>query len=155
MKRTISVSAAALAAALLLLGPAAAEAQISTSISGGPAGPTGDAADLAETGFTVQGRAGLSLILAGLHANAGFTRLSGKDSFDDADFFNVGAGAKVGLGPLFWVGANANYYAGGDIDNEVGIVPEVGASIGPLEAVADFKITGDINFWSLRVGLSF
>jgi len=157
MNRISSLVICALAASALLVVPTTAEAQISGSISGGIAGPTGDAGDVADNGFTVQGRAGLSLLLAGVHANAGFTSLPGKDELDagDADFFNVGVGAKVGLGALFWVGANANYYFDSDIENEMGIVPEIGASIGPLEAIVDWKATGDVNFWTLRAGLRF
>ena len=156
MKRTSVLTLGLLTAAALLAAPSAAEAQLSTSVSAGVAGPTGDAGDIADTGFTVQGRVGLSLLVAGLHANGGFTRLPGKDSVgaDDADVWNVGVGAKFGLAPLLWVGANANYYTG-DGSDEMGIVPEIGVSIGPLEAIADYKVTGDVKFWSLRVGIGF
>jgi len=155
MKRITSLTLGALAVGALMVAPTAAEAQLSASITGGIANATGDAGDVTDSGFTVQGRAELSLLLAGVHANAGFTRLSGADGFEDADLWNAGVGARVGLGPLLWVGANGNYYAGGDIDNEFGIVPEVGASIGPLEAIIDYKATGDIKFWSIRAGLRF
>lgn len=155
MKRITSIAVGIMASGALLFAPSAAEAQLAGSITGGIVGGTGDTGDVTDSGFTVQGRAELSILFAGVHANAGFTRLNGADSFGDADFWNAGVGARLGLGTLLWVGANANYYLGDDIENEVGIVPEVGVSLGPLEAIADFKITGDVNFWSLRAGIRF
>jgi hypothetical protein len=163
MNRSFTFVSGLFVAVILALAPSAGSAQLAGSITGGVAGPTGDAGDLFDPGFTVQGRAELSLLFAGVHANGGFTRLSGKEitaagvtvESDAVDFFNVGVGARVGLGALLWAGANANYYIGSDVDNELGIVPEVGASLGPIEAIADFKITGDVNWWSIRAGIRF
>lgn len=163
MHRFLACTTTAFVAAILAFAPSAASAQLAGSITAGVAGATGDLGDITDRGFTLQGRAELALLFVGVHAGAGYTRLSGKEitiagetvESDAIDFYNAGFGARLGLGALLWVGANANYYIGSGADNDWGLVPEIGASIGPIEAIADYKLTGDAKWWSLRAGIRF
>lgn len=141
--------------ALLLASPHDAEAQIATSVAAGVAHPVGDLDDAVDSGFTLRGQAGLSLLVAGLHAQVGYTRFPGDDvggvEIEDVDFFHAGVGGRLGLG-LAWVGLNAAYFTG-DGEDGVGLLPEVGVGLGPLEAVADGRLDGDAKWVAVRVGL--
>lgn len=163
MTRLLGRVAAVSALGLLLLAPTSAEAQLSGSITGGLSNPTGVLGDLNDRGFTVQARGELSLLIAGVHAGVGYTRFAGKDididevstKSDPLGVYNVGVGGRVGLGLVLWVGANGNYYFGDINGGDFGLVPEVGASLGPIEAIVDYKITGDLKWFSARVGFRF
>lgn len=142
----------------LVLVPTAAAAQISGSVGGGVAAPTGDLGDAYDTGLTVRAQAGVSLLVASVHGQVGWTRFPGKEltggvDVEDIDFFHAGVGGRFGLG-LFWVGLNAAYFSG-DGDDGLGFFPEVGAGFGPIEAVADYRLDGDAHWLGLRAGLRF
>jgi hypothetical protein len=138
--------------------PVASEAQIQTSIGAGIAVPTGDFGDVADNGYTVRGQLGVSLLLASVHAQVGWTRFPGPEiagiEADDADIWHAGVGGRFGLG-LFWVGLNAAYFGGDGEDDGLGFFPEVGLGLGPLEAVADYRIDGDAKWLGLRAALKF
>ncbi|MEJ2504044.1 MAG: hypothetical protein P8177_12170 [Gemmatimonadota bacterium] len=137
----------------IALAPADGNAQIYSSVGAGVAVPTGDFGDNFDTGWTVRGQLGLSFVLVDGHVQAGWSRFPGKDSVEDADIYHAGVGARVGLGLVF-VGANAAYFFG-DGEDGVGFFPEIGAHIGPIEAVADYRIDGDNKWLGARVGLRF
>lgn len=139
--------------ALTLIPARGVEAQLSTSIGAGVAGGLGDFGDAYDSGWTLRGQAGLNLLLAGLHAQAGVTRLDGTEGRDGTTIFQGGIGGRLGVG-LFFVGANANYYIGDAIENGVGFAPEVGLSFLMLEAVADIRLDDD-HMWGVRVALKF
>jgi hypothetical protein len=144
----------------LALGLSAAplSAQTYGSLGLGAAVPTGDFGDIYDTGYTIRGQAGVSLVLADVHLQTGVSRFSGQEiaageSTDDIAVYHAGAGARLGLG-LIWVGANAAYFFG-DGDDGVGFFPEVGVGIGPIEVVADYRIDGDFRWLALRGGWRF
>ena len=147
-------------AALCLLLPAAAEAQIGGSVGAGVTVPSGDFGDRLENGFTVRGQLGVSLLVASVHGQVGWTRFPSKDlvnlELEDLDIFHYGVGARVGMG-LFWVGLNGAYFSGFDDDDDdgAGIFPEVGVGLGSLEAVADYRVDGDARWLSIRAAVKF
>lgn len=159
--RTTSTFALAPLLACLALHPGGAEAQTSTSVGIGLAAPLGNFGDFAGTGYTVRGQAGLSLVLADVHLQAGWSHFPGEDatvagetiSGEGADIFHTGVGARLGLG-LLWVGANAAYFFG-DGDDGVGLFPEIGLGLGPLEVVGDIRIDGDAKWAAIRGALRF
>ena len=140
------------------LAPAALEAQLYKSIGAGVAIPVGDYADSFERGYTVRAQVGFSLTAVGIHAQAGWSRFpaiqTGDIGLADDDIYHVAAGARVGLG-ILWVGANAGLFGGDDDHDGLAFFPEVGVGLGPLEAVADLRISGDTRWLGLRVGLRF
>ena len=146
-----------LALAVLALTTTDVEAQITPSVGVGLAHPFGDFADAYDRGFTVRGQAALSLLLAGVHAQAGLSRFPAEEvegvSRDDATIYHAGVGGRLGLGLVF-VGANALYFFG-DGEDEMGIVPEVGISLLMLEAVLDLRATGDQKWVGIRAALKF
>ncbi|MGD2067285.1 MAG: hypothetical protein PVI57_01270 [Gemmatimonadota bacterium] len=159
--RTTSSLTLALLLACAALHPGGASAQASTSLGAGLAVPLGDFGDFAGTGYTIRGQAGLSLVLADIHVQAGWSHFPGEDatvagetvSGEGADIFHTGVGARLGLG-LLWVGANAAYFFG-DGDDGIGIFPEVGLGLGPLEVVGDVRIDGDAKWAAIRGALKF
>jgi len=150
-------------AALLAVGAAPASAQLSTGVGAGLAYPTGDLGDVYDSGYTIQGRAGIDFLLASVHVNAGWTRFPSNPAVSDPtlgagdnfDVYQGALGARAGLGLLF-VGANVALYAG-DIadDDNYGIVPEVGMGFGPLDVVADYRINGEAKWFTVRGELTF
>ena len=154
MNRVTRLAATAAAAALLAFAPSGAQAQISVSAGGGVASPFGDLADRAEAGWTARGQVGLNLLLVGLHAQAGYTHFGGQDGADDFNTFHYGVGARAGIGPFIWVGATAARFAGDD-EGSFGLIPEAGIGVGPLEFVADARITGNAKWYALRGAFRF
>lgn len=151
--RTFSTLAAL--ACLLVLGAAEVQGQIYTSLGAGVTQPIGDFDDLYDRGFTVRGQAGLSLILAGAHAQVGWSNFAtdvDTSDTDAANVFHAGVGGRLGVG-LFFVGANAAYFFG-DGENGIGYIPEVGISLLSLEVVADGRIDGE-KWVALRGALKF
>jgi len=144
----------------LALAAQPAQAQLSTSIGAGIAAPQGDLGDGFDNGYTVRGQVGLSLVgLVEGHVQAGWSRFPVKEGVvggEDADIYHAGVGARVGLGLIF-VGANAAYFFGDDPgdNSELGFFPEVGIGLGPLEAVADYRIDGDAKWFGIRAALKF
>jgi hypothetical protein len=160
---------AALVLAVLLALPGQGQAQIYTSVGAGVANPMGDFGDLADSGFTLRGQAGLSLVLADVHLQAGYSRFPGReftfggDTFEvEEDFnqFHVGAGGRLGLG-LIWVGASGVYMFGDGIDevdfssDGIAFLPEIGVGLGPIEVVADYLLHSDVNWIGLRAAFKF
>lgn len=152
---TITRTLALAALALLLASPPDVEAQISGSIAAGVANPLGDFGDTLDSGFTFRGQAGISLLLVGLHAQVGWTRFPGKGGggigFEGADFFHAGAGGRVGLG-MAWVGLTGAWFSG-DGEDGLGLLPEVGLGLGPVEAVVDARVDGDAKWFAVRLGV--
>ena len=161
--------AVALVALLTLVGPTEAQSQIRTSLGVGVATPMGDFGDVADAGFTLRGQAGLSLVLADVHVQAGYSRFPGTsfefggETFEvDEDFnpFHVGAGGRVGLG-LLWVGLTGVYTFGDAIDeidlgsDGLAFLPEVGVGLGPIEVVADYLAFSDVSWIGLRAASRF
>jgi len=150
---------AAAVAALLLVAPATAAAQLSASVGAGVANPLGDFGDIVDPGFTLRGQVGVNLLVAGVHAQVGYSRFSGITDEEagldtgDVDIYHYGLGGRVGVG-LAWLGATAARFSG-DGEGTFGFIPEVGVGLGPLEAVADVRITGDQKWWALRGALRF
>ena len=149
------------AALLVLVLPGAAWGQGYSSIGAGVAVPVSGFGDRYETGYTIRGQTGLSLMVVDAHIQTGYTAISGKsvtsagqtDTFEDVDFFHAGVGARVGLG-VIWVGANVAYFFG-DLEDGFGILPEAGVGLGPLELVADYRLDGDANWLGVRLGLRY
>lgn len=144
--------------ATAMVAPATLSAQLQTSLGVGLAIPVGDFGDAFERGYTVRGQVGLSMIAVGVHAQAGWSRFpaiqQGDIELADADIYHLVAGARFGLGPL-WVGGNGGYFYGDDDQEGIAFFPEVGAGLGPLEAVADLRVGGDARWLGLRVALRF
>jgi hypothetical protein len=161
MKRLLQMALPSVLVGLLTL-PGSAEAQRYSSLGAGLAVPVGDMSDVYDTGWTVRGQTGLSFVLVDAHVQTGWSRFPGKDytaggvtvSAEDINVYHAGVGARVGLG-LVWVGANAAYFFGDLDDDGLGLFPEVGAHIGPIEAVVDYRIDGEVNWLGARVGLRF
>ena len=160
MKGLTSAALAAVVAALLLVAPvlvapATASAQLSASVGAGVANPLGDFGDDVDAGFTVRGQVGLNLLVAGVHAQVGYSRFSGVESGEtgNVNMYHYGLGGRAGVG-LAWFGATAARFSG-DGEGSFGFIPEVGVGLGPLEAVADVRITGDRKWWALRGALRF
>lgn len=160
MRRISQLATVAFAAAALAFVPASASAQISASIGAGVASGFGDFGDAVDPGFTVRGQLGLSALVAGVHAQVGYTRFPiaengvldlGGD--ENVNIYHYGVGGRVGMG-LLSVGATAAYFSG-DSSDDFGILPELSVGLGPIEAVLDAKITGDQKWWSLRGALKF
>lgn len=142
-------------ACLLVLGATEARGQIYTSVGVGMVQPLGDFDDAFDQGFTVRGQAGLSLLLAGAHAQVGWSNFATDADTSDSESANVyhaGVGGRLGVG-LFFVGANAAYFFG-DGEDGIGYIPEVGISLLSLELVADGRIDGD-KWVALRGALKF
>lgn len=142
---------------VLVLGGTEAQAQFTLGLGGGIAQPMGDFGDVVDRGITARGQLGLSLLLAGAHAQVGVTRFPGAEiggvNADDATILHAGVGGRLGLGLIF-VGLNGLYFFG-DGDDGVGYVPEVGISLIKLEVVADGRLDGDQKWVGLRAGLKF
>jgi hypothetical protein len=137
-----------------------ADAQVHYSVGAGMSAPIGgDLKDNYGAGFTLRGQAGLSLAVAGVHLQTGWTTFSVSDDPKDTsvedrfDLYHVAAGARVALG-FFWVGANAAYFFG-DGEKGGGLVPEVGFRVGPIEGVADGRLDGNEKWVSARLNLRF
>lgn len=142
----------------LALAPAVASGQTYTAIGVGITVPTGSFADLYDNGYTVRGQLGLDLLLVDAHVQAGWNRFSGKTTAEpateDVDLYHAGVGARVGIGVL-WIGANAAYFFG-DLDNDgLGLFPEAGVGVGPIEFVADYRMDGDLRWFGIRAALKF
>ena len=156
MKRLLRLGMPAVVSLCLLL-PGGVEGQINASLGAGVAVPTGDFGDLQDNGYTVRGQLGLSLLLASVHAQVGWTRFPSKDlaalELTDVDIYHAGVGARFGLG-LFWLGLNAAYFSG-DGEDGAGVFPEVGVGLGPIEAVADYRVDGDAKWLGVRAALKF
>lgn len=139
--------------------PLLAQLPFYKSVGVGIAAPTGDLGDFYDNGYTVRGQVGISLVgLVDGHAQVGWSRFSAENGTTggDANIYHAGVGARVGLGLIF-VGANAAYFFGDDPgdNSELGLFPEVGIALGPLEAVADYRFDGDAKWFGLRAGLKF
>ena len=162
MKFPTRISTVALAAGLLVFAPTSASAQIGGSLTAGVAGAYGDGSDLVGDGYTLRGQLGLDLLLVGLHAQVGYTRFSGTTATvagntietNASNNYHYGIGGRLGAGGLLWFGGTGAWFAG-DGDDEFGLIPEVGVGIGPLEVVADARVTGSSKWWSLRGGIRF
>ena len=144
------------ALAFVAVGASDARAQIYTSVGVGGVQPIGDFDDLFDRGFTVRGQAGLSLLLAGAHVQAGWSNFEAdidSGSSESANIYHAGIGGRVGMG-LFWVGANGAYFFG-DGESGVGYFPEVGLGLMNFEAVADVRVDGNEKWVSLRAALKF
>ncbi len=142
---------------LVALSAVPGAAQTYSSIGVGIATPTGDFSTFYDNGYTVRGQVGLSLVLADVHVQTGWTRFpfteeAGGSDGGNIDVYHAGVGARVGLG-VIWVGANGAYFFG-EGDNEIGFFPEVGVGLGPIEVVADYRL-GDVNYFGLRGALKF
>lgn len=151
-----TVATGVLIAAILLFGPREVRAQ-GLQFSGGLgyAAPIGSISDFQSQGYTLRGQAGLNLLLASVHAQAGWTHLAGRDGQEAVHIQHLVAGGRFGLG-LVWTGLNAGWFR--DPDNKgngFGYLPEIGAGLGPLEVVFDFRPSGPNKWWSLRGGLRF
>ncbi len=148
-------------AALVLIAPRGSAAQFNSSIGAGVAFPSGDLGDVTGTGFTVRGQAGMSLALIDAYIQAGWSSFPGEDldvgntvvEGGDADIWHAGIGMRLGIGML-WVGANALYSFGDTPNDGVGIAPEVGVGLGPIEVVADY-LFGNTNWAAIRAGFRF
>jgi hypothetical protein len=158
MRRSAPAFSAALLLSVLAAAPVVAQG-LSSSLGLGLARPRGQLGDRHEPGFTVRAQTGVDLPLVDAHLQAGWTRLPGEDPGDsgsgagDHDVVHLGLGARLGRGRL-WAGATAAYFLG-DGDDGVGLVPEVGAWLGPLEAVLDLRVDGEERWWSLRGAVRF
>lgn len=149
------------AACVLVVTAATANAQMSRSIGAGVAAPVGDLGDASDNGFTVRGQTGVSLALAAVHIQGGWTHFKAKSvtvasntvEGEAADVLHIGVGARVALG-LVSVGANMAYFVG-DGEDGVGIFPEASVGLGPIEVVADYRIDGDAKWLGLRAALKF
>ena len=145
-----------LALLLFALVTPGAEAQVYSSFGLGLASPVGDLGDTHDVGITTRGQVGLSLLIADVHLQTGWTSFSASgDSPAEKDFstFHAGAGARVGLG-FIWIGANAAYFFG-DGEEGVGFLPEAGLRIWHLEGVVDFRVDGDEKWGSARLSYRF
>lgn len=145
---------------LLLAAPGPVHGQGGASSLGvGLARPWGGLGDRHAPGFTVRVQTGVALPLGDGHLQAGWTRLPGDNSPDSAsgtgnyDTVHLGLGLRLGRGRL-WAGATGAYLVG-DGDDGVGLIPEVGARAGPLEAVLDARVDGNERWWSLRGALRY
>lgn len=149
--------ALALSALLAIAAPGAAQG-LGWSVGAGVANPLGDFGDFYGPGYTLRGQLALDLVLVDVHAQAGWSRFSADDDVSDAvdetaNLTHIAVGTRFGLG-LLWVGANAGYFSGDDEDG-LGFFPEVGAGLGPVEAVLDVRIDGDTKWWALRGAIRF
>lgn len=146
-------------AVLVLAAPRGLSAQLNASIGAGVAVPAGDLADVTGTGFTVRGQVGPSLGLIEAYVQGGWSSFPGKDpdagsvEGEDADIWHAGIGTRLGFG-ILWIGASALYSFGDTPDDGVGIAPEVGVAVGPIEVVADY-LFGDTNWAAIRAGFRF
>jgi len=142
-----------LALTLLVAFATPARAQLGASIGAGVATPQGDLEDAYDSGYTARAQLTLSALgLFEVHGQAGWTRFPAKsDAVDDLDQLHAGAGARLSVFPLVFVGANAAYFFG-DADEEVGFFPEVGVGLGPLEVVLDYRV-GDEGWLGIRGAL--
>lgn len=151
-----SVTTGVLIAAILLFAPRGVRAQ-GLQFSGGLgyAAPIGSISDFQTQGYTLRGQAGLNLLLASVHAQAGWTRLSGREGQEPVNIQHLVAGGRFGLG-LVWTGLNAGWFRDPDNEgNSLGYLPEIGAGLGPLEVVFDVRPSGPNKWWSLRGALRF
>lgn len=108
-------------------------------------GPTGDFSDTHGSGFTVGAQGDFDLAMFSITGDAAWTRFAGEDGFDDASGFELAAGGRFGFGPLF-LGAQYGYLTG-DLDQAL-LRPEVGVSLGPLTAFAQYQ-TLKRKWWSI------
>jgi len=133
-----------------------AQAQTYGSIGFGAAKPVSDLGDLYNTGYTVRGQVGFSLVFLDAHIQTGWTNFpvaSKGSDLDNLNIYHAGAGARLGLG-FIWVGANGAYFFG-DGDQGIGWFPELGLKFWKVEGVVDFRIDGDEKWGAARVGLRF
>lgn len=108
-------------------------------------GPTGDFGDAYGSGFTAGAQGEFMLGIFSVYGDAGYTRFSGEGENEALDGFELAAGGRVLLGPLF-AGAQLGHGTG---DLEQGLFrPEVGVHLGPLTAFAQYQ-TIDANWWSI------
>lgn len=162
--RSIATSVVTVVTALCLLVPAEAHAQIRSSVGVGLVQPLGDFGEFQDNGFTVRGQVGVSLLVASVHAQAGWTRFPGKDlenlELTNIDIFHAGAGVRVGMG-IYWVGLNGAYFSGDEAEGSdgeekgMGFFPEVGVGLGAAELVADLRVDGDQKWVGVRLAVKF
>ena len=112
-------------------------------------GPTGDFGDTHGSGFTAGAQGDFSLGIFSIYGDAAWTRFGGEDDgdveYDSADGFELAAGGRFLLGPVF-VGAQYGYITG-DFDQSL-FRPEAGVRLGPLTAFAQYK-TNKTKWWSI------
>lgn len=121
----------------------------------GYAAPIGTFSDFQSQGYTLRGQVGLNLLVASVHAQAGWTHLSGRGGNDPVNVQHLVAGGRFGLG-LLWTGLSAGWFRDpDDTGNAFGYLPEIGAGLGPLEVVLDVRPSGSNRWWSLRGGFRF
>lgn len=160
--RHLTASFLVIASLIALSAPAAA--QLKGSIGVGAVGASGDLEDIADYGATLRGQIGTSIPVFDIHAQVGVTYLqSGLGTLlensgipvdtDDFTFYHVGAGARLPIGPVF-LGANALFF-GGDTEEGLAFVPEIGFYIWKLEAVADMRVEEEVRWISGRIGWVF
>lgn len=150
------VATCVLIAARMFFGAGGVQAQ-GLQFSGGLgyAAPIGSISDFQSQGYTLRGQAGLNLLLASVHAQAGWTHLNGREGQEPVNIQHLVAGGRFGLG-LVWTGLNAGWFRDPDNEgNSFGYLPEIGAGLGPLEVVFDVRPSGPNKWWSLRGGLRF
>lgn len=108
-------------------------------------GPTGDFGDAYGSGFTAGAQGEFKLAVFSIYGDAGYTRFSGEGGNEALDGFELAAGGRFVLGPLF---AGAQFgYGTGDLDQGL-FRPEVGVRLGKLTAFAQYQ-TIDANWWSI------
>jgi len=108
-------------------------------------GPTGDFGDTHSSGFTAGAQGDFNLAMLSITGDAAWTKFSGEDGYEDVDGFELAVGGRLSLGPAF-VGAQYGYLTG-DLDQAL-LRPEVGVSLGPVTAFAQYQ-TLKRKWWSI------
>ena len=114
----------------------------------------GESENVIDDGYTVRGQVGKSFGLVSVHGQTGWTRLlAATDGLaeEDLDLWHVGAGGRIGFGPLF-AGVNAFYNFGDTNEDGFDLVPEAGLRFWRLEFVSDVRFDHWVAF---RLGYVF
>lgn len=163
--KKLAAGAAALAAAALLAGPAAAQIPHITPFAfearAGFAVPTGDLGDAAKSGFTVGGNITYHAFpIVGLYAGGSMAKFSAEDGDGDFNDMGIDVGARIGIPtPLIpidpWIKAGVAFHrlelsgTTGDDFDDWGTGYEVGAGLG--FGFGPVSITPGVSYTSYKV----
>lgn len=114
-------------------------------------GATGDFGDVVGSGYTGGVQAEFALVAFSIYGDAGWTYFSGEDDNDNVNGFELAAGGRLLLGPIFIGGQYG--YATGDLDQNLWR-PEVGVRLGPVTAFGQYQLNRN-KWWSLGGSFSF
>ena len=139
----------------LVLLPGRAEAQFKIGARGKLMFPTGDFADMAETGWGLAATGDFTLIpLVKLRGEAGYNQFGGKEvegvQLEDLDIWSFMIGARLQL-PIIYFSLDGAYYT--EID-EFSLLPGLGFRFLFLDVGGRYKWTGE-NWFEVFGGVSF